>query len=592
MPAEHAGGKVTDKVTVVEVPLKPLKPANGSGIPSSAQGDELTAVAPPISEPPPNPFAILWPAYLCSFIDFLGIGIAIPILPYYILELPWIEGTECPVCPQPEGLNATGFKCGEVEGCGTATEVGLSIAFFGLGQVIGNLIMSRASDRLGRKLIVMLSLLASSLGFLWCGLATTLTSILLARTCTGIFGGTLPVVQAMVLDTIGDQREKPKYFGIASATLGLGFMAGPAVGAAVGAISGSKRTAFFSPVIIASVCLCVALFKIKETKPGGGIFGDRHPLVDEIFDAGKTAFETHIREAKRRERQQSSDSNDSKNSIAVSNGAASIDVGVDGNSGSNNDKNNETNEALPKPKLPKVVFACAAAVVLAAMSFTSMTSMCGLVWLNLFNYGPTQLGLFLTGFGLISVIMNVCGVKTAIRTFGAASVITAACVLQAIGITGFTFIDVFPLHILYFVAFIGIGWSLTLPTMLFIAGEFTPPQIRGMATGMIAGSMSLGFAVSPLMSGPIFQSDVLKLEHMNGSFSHLFFIIAGVGFGLIELFIVCNFIVPTAKTLHREASKPGDKKKKNNVNNQNKKNKKQIPAAEANDMQVVTEIEI
>ena len=53
----------------------------------------------------------------------------------------------------------------------------------------------------------------------------------------------------------------------------------------------------------------------------------------------------------------------------------------------------------PPPKLPRVVFACAAAVVLAALSFTAMTSMCGLVWLNLFNYGPTELGLFLTCFG-------------------------------------------------------------------------------------------------------------------------------------------------------------------------------------------------
>ena len=266
-----------DGVSVVELPWKL---ANGSKAMCyvSSRGSSANAIsnipaagasAEQDAEALPNPFAVLWPAYLCSFIDFLGIGIAIPILPYYVLEMPWEEGHKCPVCPQPADYNSTSFECGKVEGCGTATEVGLSIAFFGLGQVIGNLIMSKASDKLGRKLVVMMSLLTSSLGFLWCGLATTLTSLLIARSCTGIFGGTLPVVQAMVLDTIGDQRERPKYFGIASATLGMGFMAGPAVGAAVGAISGSKRTAFFSPVIIASACLVVAMFKVKETKPGG-----------------------------------------------------------------------------------------------------------------------------------------------------------------------------------------------------------------------------------------------------------------------------------------------------------------------------------
>jgi MFS family permease len=352
----------------------------------------------------------------------------------------------------------------------------------------------------------------------------------------------------------------------------MGFMVGPAVGAAVGAISGSKRTAFFSPVVIASVCLCVALFKIKETRPGGGVFGPRHPMADEIFDAGKKAFQAHMRNVKKLARQQRSVSTDSvaTTSSAGSNGTEITVVDVEGG---------------PAPKLPTVVFACAAAVVLAAMSFTAMTSMCGLVWLNLFNYGPTELGLFLTGFGSVSIVMNVCGVKAAIRNFGAYRAVMAACVLQAIGITGFTFIDIFPLHILYFVAFIGIGWSMTLPTMLFIAGEFTPPQLRGAATGIIAGSMSLGFAISPLMSGPIFQSNVLKLAHQHGSFSHLFFIIAGVGFGIIELIVICKYIGPMAKTLN-----PANKEKQSK--SKSEKPRKEMAGHEDIVVTPVVEIEI
>ena len=48
----------------------------------------------------PNIFKLLWPAI---FVDFWA-GIAIPILLYYMLELPCEEGTKCPTCPQTPGL--------------------------------------------------------------------------------------------------------------------------------------------------------------------------------------------------------------------------------------------------------------------------------------------------------------------------------------------------------------------------------------------------------------------------------------------------------------------------------------------------------
>jgi hypothetical protein len=118
-----------------------------------------------------------------------------------------------------------------------------------------------------------------------------------------------------------------------------------------------------------------------------------------------------------------------------------------------------------------------------------------------------------------------------------------AAVLLDIGIAGFTFIDVFWLHAIFFVLFINVGWSLTLPTLLDIAGENVPPQLRGKATGMIAGSMSLGFATCPLISGALFQSDVFAVQHEFGKFSHLMFLIGGLGVGAFQLFILLKGIV-------------------------------------------------
>ena len=481
-------------------------------------GDGSNADTPPVS-----PFAVLWPAYLCAFVDFLGAGIAIPILPYYVLELGWDSNAVCPSCPQdPTTLNATNtFRCGQVEGCGTSIEVGLSIAFFAFGQVIGNLIMSRLSDKVGRKLIIMTSLTASALGYMWCGLAENLPSLLAARACSGIAGGTLPVVQAMVLDTVGDPRSRPKFFGLASACLGLGFMVGPALGALVNAIAGSKRAAFFSPAVVASMALTVAFFKIKETKPGGGVFGPRDPLADTIYNQGKALFKKEMQElAMLRSRSVSDES-------VVSEGRSK----------------SITEPGAAEPALPTIVFACAVCAVLGAFVFTCMTSMCALVWLALFNFGPTELGIFLTCIGFVSIFMNVVGVKWMIHRVGGPVTVLIAAVLLNIGIAGFTYIDIFWLHAIFFVLTINMGWSLTLPTLLDIAGANVPPQLRGKATGIIAGSMSLGFATCPLISGALFQVDVLSIKHQYGTFSHLNFIIGGCGVGLIQMCVIFKFIL-------------------------------------------------
>ena len=471
-------------------------------------------------EPPISPFVVLWPAYLCAFVDFLGAGIAIPILPYFVLELGWETDAVCPTCPQdPSLLNATStFVCGEVFGCGTSVEVGLSISFFAFGQVIGNMLMSRLSDKVGRKIIIMISLAASALGYVWCGLALTLPSLLAARACSGIAGGTLPVVQAIVLDTVGDPRERPKFFGLASACLGLGFMVGPALGALVNFLAGSKRAAFFSPAVVATIALTVAFFKIKETKPGGGVFGPRDPVVDAVYDQGKALFVKDMKEiARKRARSVSVESVDS---------AKSFDNG-----------------AVKVPVLPTIVFACAACAVAGAFIFTCMTSMTALVWLALFNFGPTELGIFLTAIGFHSIFMNVVGVKFMINKIGGPATLVFAAIFLDIGIAGFTFIDVFWLHAIYFVLFINVGWSLTLPTLFDIAGANVPPELRGKATGIIAGSMSLGFATCPLISGALFKVDILSVVHEYGTFSHLNFVMVGVGVGFIQMCIIVKYIL-------------------------------------------------
>jgi MFS family permease len=163
--------------------------------------------------------------------------------------------------------------------------------------------------------------------------------------------------------------------------------------------------------------------------------------------------------------------------------------------------------------------------------------------------------------------MNVVGVKFMIRKVGGPITIVLAALLLDIGIAGYTYIDVFWVHAIYFVLFINMGWSLTLPTLLDIAGANVPQELRGKATGIIAGSMSLGFATCPLISGALFQVEPLSMQHAYGSFSHLNFLIGGCGVGFIQMCVIFKFIFLPWVQRYRKRKAKEEKRKQRKANN-------------------------
>lgn len=460
------------------------------GADKEVQDESATKAAPAV-------FSVLWVAYLCLFVDFLGLATSIPILPYFTLELPWDSDTVCPSCPQDGATTdfSVEGRCGEIAGCGTSLDVGMTSTAFAGGQILGNFVMSKLSDRVGRKPIIMVSLACSALGYMWCGLAPNLYHLYFARLFSGIAGGTMPVVQAMVLDVTGDPRERPKYFGICGAFLGLAFMAGPALGAALAALL-DKRAALFSPTFIAASVILVGIFKIHETRPAGGLCGPCSAKAAAIHDEGVAQFAA----------MRASDPG----------AAAAPDVtGV---------------------KLPREVYACALALGLSSFSFTTMTSMCALTWPPSYNLGPVELGVFLMLVGLLAIFNNVVVVKNASARFGQEKVVLFCNLWQWVGISLFTFMDlldpgnmvIFVPYIIFFVGFICMPWDLQMPMLSNMAGDRAPPELRGMATGIVASGFSAGMALCPIASGPLFMVDFLSFEHEYGRFSHSIFVFGGL----------------------------------------------------------------
>lgn len=142
--------------------------------------------------------------FLTILVDMIGFGIVIPILPLYAMH-----------------FHAPDWQ------------IGILFGSYSLMQLLAAPILGRWSDRIGRRPILLMSIIGTSLSFLIMGLANTLWLLFLGRMLDGISGGNIPTAQAYIADvTPLDKRSGA--MGIIGAAFGLGFVIGPAIGGLLG----------------------------------------------------------------------------------------------------------------------------------------------------------------------------------------------------------------------------------------------------------------------------------------------------------------------------------------------------------------------
>jgi len=145
--------------------------------------------------------------FITVFIDLLGFGIIIPLLPFYA-----------------ESFGAS------------ALAIGLLGTSYSLMQFIFSPIWGRWSDKIGRKPIILVGLLGSCLSYVALALAGSLTLLFVARIVGGIAGANIPTAQAYIAD-ITTPENRAKGMGLMGAAFGLGFIFGPAIGGLLSTIS-------------------------------------------------------------------------------------------------------------------------------------------------------------------------------------------------------------------------------------------------------------------------------------------------------------------------------------------------------------------
>ena len=142
------------------------------------------------------------------------------------------------------------FFVNQLTGSFNAIAVTSVTAIYSGLQFLGAPVIGRLSDRWGRRGILTIAVGISALALIGQGLSTSLTMLLLFSALNGASSGVFAISQAMVADAVEDRDQRTVGFGAIGAALGLGFIIGPGLGGALGALN--PRYPF---VVAAAFCI-------------------------------------------------------------------------------------------------------------------------------------------------------------------------------------------------------------------------------------------------------------------------------------------------------------------------------------------------
>jgi multidrug resistance protein len=193
--------------------------------------------------------ARLWVIFLTVFIDLAGFGLVIPVLPYYAQRL---------------GVGGVGF--------------GALLGMYSLMQFLATIVLGRLSDRVGRRPILLISILFSFSGYLVFAFAGSYTMLFLGRTISGFSAGNISVAQAYIAD-ITTPKERSRGMALIGAALGLGFIVGPALGGVAGHYGGPRAVGLTAAGLSALNLVSAWLIVQESLRP-------EHRVARRLLDVG------------------------------------------------------------------------------------------------------------------------------------------------------------------------------------------------------------------------------------------------------------------------------------------------------------------
>ena len=413
--------------------------------------DDTTAVDthahPGGAAPPHERNRALLAVALVNFAGMAGFGTLFPILPQYGLSI---------------GANAT--------------QIGLALAAFSVGQLLAGARVGRLSDRYGRRPVLLWSLALTTAFSVATAFCDTPLTLIVVRLLAGFASGSFGVTFAVAADVTAPQQRAAAMARV-SAGLSLGFILGPAVG---GLIAGATaEPADFARVCLASAALSVLAFVatlalLPETAPP-------RALAAAAAAAPPAAAAT--------------------SGVAAAPGAAAAAARGTAASADGPGTYHGTRGLMQDRRVARLIVLAllsSAAVATMEASFPLLASV-------EFRAGPSTIGFVFGAMGILSTVLQLAGTGPATQRFGNERVMLAGLVLQCAGLGLLGLAASFALAI-GGMLLIAIGFAFLNPALSSLASLAGPAAAQGEVLGLQQSAGALGRIVGPGAGGLLYDA--------------------------------------------------------------------------------------
>jgi MFS transporter, DHA1 family, tetracycline resistance protein len=351
--------------------------------------------------------------FLIVLIDLIGFGLVIPLLPFYAVRFG-----------------------------ATAPEVTWLLATYSLMQLVAVPLWGRLSDHAGRRPVLMASMAASALAYLWLGAANALWMLFAARALAGACAGNIAAAQAYIAD-ITKPEERAHGMGMIGAAFGLGFIFGPALGgflAGNNPMTANLATPAWVAAALSFVALCGVLFVLRES----------HPVE--------------------------------RRGLAQPRGRIGLIFA-----------------ALRRPVLSRLIVI----FFLVILAFAAMESIFALWALRQLDWGPERVGFVFAYLGLLSAIMQGGLTRRLTKRYGEERLLLGGLVLLGVGLVIVPFARDLAVLSGAFAA-LAIGLGLVQPALNSLISRRAGREEQGQVLGVTQSVGSLARVIGPPLAGYLF----------------------------------------------------------------------------------------
>ena len=351
------------------------------------------------------------------FINLVGFGLVVPLLPFFGLSF---------------GV--------------PAWQVSLMFSAYSLGQFFAEPLWGRLSDRIGRKPVLLATVVANMVGYLALAFAPNIWAAIAIRLFTGFGAGNVSTVQGYVADVTPPERRAGR-MGLIGAAFGMGFIVGPGLGGIL-TREDMGRLGYQLPLFAAAtLCALAALGVILLLKES------RSPADPSV---PRPAFLSGVRETTR------------------------------------------------DPVVSRVLLV----TVLYMAGFSGMESTFGFWAGTRYDWGPREVGLAFMVVGLVSTLCQALVVGRLARRFGEARLMAAGCLIFGAGlvlqVTASRLAPDQPLLVPALMAVTAFGMAMVMPNASALISRASPPDRQGSRLGLNMAASSSARVFGPPLAGGAF----------------------------------------------------------------------------------------